>query len=122
MTPETGDIAMTSGRIAAAAMAMAAAIGLCAPQQAQAGDKATVAAGVIGGLSAGAIMAGAGYPYIGYPYPYARYPAYGYGFYPGYPGPVYAVAPTFPPPGCVIRAQRVWNGVAWRTRKIRVCY
>lgn len=112
---------MTGGRITAAGMAMAAAILFCTPQPAQARDR-TVAAGVIGGLSAGAIMAGAGYPYIGYPYPYARYPAYGYGFYPGYPGPVYTVAPTYPPPGCVIRPQRVWNGVAWQTRKIRVCH
>jgi hypothetical protein len=76
---------------------------------ADARDRA-LAAGVIGGMSAGAIL---GTPY---------YPGYGYGYYPGYPAPVYHVAPLGPPPGCVIKQQKVWDGYGWRWRKLRICH
>lgn len=62
--------------------------------------------GVIGGLSAGEIVAGAGYLHTD--------PAFAYGG----AGPLY----YGPPPGCVIRAQRVWTGYGWTNRRIRVCY
>lgn len=71
------------------------------------------AAGIIGGMSAGAIL---GTPY---------YPGYGYGYYPGYvgyPAPVYHVAPLGPPPGCVIRRQKAWDGYRWHWRKLRICH
>jgi hypothetical protein len=77
--------------------------------------------GIIGGLSANAIVGGYGY------YPgYVRYPGYvgypGYPSTPGYVGYVRYPAPTYPPPGCIIKPQRVYYGHAWRTHKIRVCH
>ena len=94
----------------AAALLVAATLG--APQTAEA-RRGYVAAGIIGGLAAGAIIGGA-YPY----YPgYVGYPAPVY-----YPGPGYYPAPTYPPPGCVIRQRPVTNGYGWSMRKIRVCY
>jgi hypothetical protein len=97
------------------AVAAVLAMALTAPTGAEARRGAAVAAGVIGGLSAGAIIAGAAYPYYG---------GYGYGYYPGYPAPAYDSGPAYlgPPPGCVIRGQRVWNGYAWAWRRIRVCH
>ncbi|MCZ7658078.1 MAG: hypothetical protein M5U07_09560 [Xanthobacteraceae bacterium] len=67
-----------------------------------------VAAGIIGGIAAGAILGGA----------IANSPAYGYG-----PAPVY-VAPGYGPgPGCYYARQRVWDeyyGV-WRRQRVLVC-
>jgi hypothetical protein len=65
-----------------------------------------VAAGVIGGLAAGALIAG------------ASRPAYGYGYG---PGPVYYGAPAYGPP-CYWRRERIWDGYGWRLRRVRVCY
>lgn len=73
---------------------------IAAPAQARKGKLV----GVIGGLSAAEIVAGAGYPFPYQPFVHTG-PAY-YG----------------PPPGCVIRPQRVWTGYGWRHRRIRVCY
>jgi hypothetical protein len=61
---------------------------------------------IIGGMSAAAVMG----------VPYDR----SYGSYPG--DPVYYVRPDGPPPGCVIRRQRVWDGYGWRMQKLRVCH
>lgn len=72
-----------------------------------------VAAGVIGGIAAGALIAGA-----------ASRPAYGYA--PGYYG--YAPAPAYygPPayayaPRCWWQNQRFWDGYGWRIRRVQVC-
>ncbi len=63
-----------------------------------------VAAGVIGGIAAGALIAGAanggGYG-----------PGYGY-----YGGPAYAYGPP-----CYWQRQRFWDGYGWRIRRVRVC-
>ena len=96
------------------ALAAAATLAAALPSSAQARCHGCgVAAGVVGGLAAGAIIGGA-YPYypgyVGYPAPVS------------YPGPGYYPAPTYPPPGCVIRQRPVTNGYGWSMRKIRVCY
>ena len=83
---------------------------VAAPQQADARNGGAIAAGVIGGLAAGAIIGGA-MANGGYYGPYGYYgpaPAY-YGAY----GPA---------PGCVIRRERVWDGFGWRIQRVRVCY
>ena len=95
------------GLASAVALAVAAFAGSA---EARNVDGRALASGVIGGMSAGAIM---GAPY---------YPAYGQGFYPSYPAPVYYVPPAGPPPGCVIRQQRVWDGYRWRWQKLRICH
>ena len=59
------------------------------------------AAGVIGGIAAGALIAGAARPY--------GYGAYGY-----------APAPVYGPP-CYWQRQRFWDGYGWRMRRIWVC-
>jgi hypothetical protein len=90
---------------------------MAAPTQADARNNRALAAGVIGGLSANAILGG--YPY------YGSDPGFAYGYYPrypGYPAPVYYVPPLGPPPGCVIRQQKVWSGDGWRWRKLRICH
>jgi len=102
---------LTAGAIAASAMTIST--------EAEARRSRAVAAGVIGGLSAGAIIAGSAYPYYGYGY-YPGYPVHAY--YPGYPAPAYAPAYYGPPPGCVITRQKVWNGRSWGRQRIRVCY
>jgi hypothetical protein len=94
------------------ALAAAATIGvatLAVPTDANArwrhgGWGAPVAAGVLGGLAAGAIIgsAAAG-PYYGGPY-YAPAGAYAYG------------------PACTIRRERFFDGWGWRVRHVRVCY
>jgi hypothetical protein len=77
---------------------------IAAPQPAQARNGGAVAAGVIGGLAAGAIIGSAvsGPHYYGGPYAYAPGPAY-YG------------------PGCYWRSQRVWGPYGWHWRRVRVC-
>ncbi len=87
---------------------------VAAPTGAQASDGRALAYGIIGGMSAGAVMGGAPY--------YPGYPAYGYNYYPSYPAPAYYAAPDGPPPGCVIRQQRVWDGYRTRWRKLRICH
>lgn len=96
-------VALTVGALAATA---------AVSTEAEARRGGAVAAGIIGGLAAGAIIGS------------AAYPSYGYGYYPSYPAPVYVPEPAYygPPPGCVLRKQRVWDGYAWRRQKIRVCH
>jgi hypothetical protein len=90
----------------AAAGTMAAAL----PSPAQANcNGCGVAAGVVGGLAAGAIVGSA----IANSRPvYVE------------PGPVY-VAPPLPPPYdgpiCHTERQQVWDGYAYRTRRVQVC-
>ncbi len=91
--------------LAAAAVAVTA---MAAPTKAEARWRGggAVAAGVIGGLAAGALIAG------------ATRPSYGYGYYGGpayYPAPVYG-------PACHWRRERIWDGYGWRIRRVRVCY
>ncbi len=90
------------------ALATAATIGvaaIAAPAPAQARGGWWIPGAVIGGIAAGAIIAGAANPYYYGPGPYY------YG-----PGPYYG-------PGCVIRRHRVWDGYgAWRWERVRVCY
>ena len=83
--------------LAAAASIAVAALAAPAPAQARGG---AIAAGVIGGLAAGAIIGGAARPY-------------------GYDdGPYYAAAPY---PGCGVRRERFWDGYRWRTHRVRAC-
>lgn len=77
---------------------------VAAPQHAEARG-GRVAAGVIGGLAAGAIIGSA----LAGPRYYGPGPAY-YG-----PGPVYYG------PSCYWTRQRYWDGWRWHHRRIRVC-
>lgn len=65
-----------------------------------------VAAGVLGGLAAGALVGSA----IGAPYYYGGYPYGAYAYGPGYGS------------DCFIRRERVWTNWGWRIRHVRVCY
>ncbi|MCW5688207.1 MAG: hypothetical protein KIT76_06645 [Pseudolabrys sp.] len=74
-----------------------------------------VAAGVVGGLAAGAIIGSA----IAGPRAYEVPP-------PGYyePAPVYVEpAPRYyyEGPACHIERQRIWDGYRWRHRRVEVC-
>lgn len=78
---------------------------MAAPQPAEArGGGGAVAAGIIGGLAAGAIIGSAA----------AHGPYYGHGHYYG-PGPVYYG------PACYWTRQRVWDGWGWHLQRVRVC-
>ena len=85
------------------ALAAAATLGLAAiaaPQPAEAHWRGGgVAAGIIGGLAAGAIIGSA-----------VRGPYYAYDYG---PGPYYG--------GCYWTRQRVWDGWGWQFRRVRVC-
>lgn len=87
---------------AAAATLVAATMAATVQAEARRGYGGYYGDGIIGGLSANAIVGGYHGYETGYPVTYA--------------------APSYPPPGCVFRRQRVWNGYAWNSRKIRVCY
>ena len=109
---------MTKSLTAIAAAALIAGATLAAPQPAEARG-GRIAAGIIGGIAAGALIAGAAgafAPYGPYGYGYGYAPGYAYGPYPAYgPAPYYA-------PGCYLRRQPVWNGWRWVNQRIRVCY
>lgn len=97
---------MTRTLTAIGAAAIVAAAALVTPQPAQA-RHGHIAAGIIGGLAAGAILGAAA----------ANGPYYGYG--PGYyyaPGPVY-----YGGPGCYWTHRRFWDGWDWHVRRVRVC-
>jgi hypothetical protein len=98
------------------ALAAAGLVAAAIPSSAQAGcGGCGVAAGVVGGLAAGAIIGGA----IANSQP--RYYE---------PAPVYA-APPPPPPGyveevdgpvCHLERRRIWvDGYGWERRRVRVC-
>jgi hypothetical protein len=91
--------------LAAAAAATVAAGAMIAPPQAEARN-GRIAAGVVGGLAAGAIVGGAlaSQPrYYGGPAYYSSYGAYG-------------------GPPCRFERQRVWDGFRWRIQRVQVCY
>ncbi len=90
---------MTVAAVAALAVAT-----ISAPAPAEARGGGAIAAGVIGGLAAGAIIGGAARPY-GY---YGD--SYGY-----YGGPTYVAGP-----GCW-RRERFWDGYRWRIHRVNVC-
>src|SRR5262245_50093092 len=100
---------MTKTFTALAAAAVVAVAAVAMPTQADAHWRGggAVAAGVIGGIAAGALIAG------------ATRPAYGYGYGYGY-GPYYA-APVYGPP-CYWRRERFFDGYGWRIRRVQVCY
>jgi hypothetical protein len=76
---------------------------VAAPQPAQARG-GRVAAGIIGGLAAGALIGAA----------VAHGPYYGPGYYYG-PGPYYYR------PHCWWSHERYWNGWRWHWHRVRVC-
>jgi hypothetical protein len=95
----------TLGAVSAAAILAVAAV--ATPQPAQAHyHGGGIAAGIIGGLAAGAILGAAA----------ANGPYYGPGYYYG-PGPAY-----YGGPGCYWTHRRFWDGWGWHVRRVRVCY
>ena len=96
-------LSRTLTAIAAAATVILAAV--AAPQPAEARHGGAVAAGIIGGLAAGALIGAAA----------ANGPYYGYG--PAYYGP----GPAYYGPPCYWTRQRVWDGYGWGWRRVRVC-
>jgi hypothetical protein len=66
-------------------------------------------AGVLGGLAAGALIAGAAgaAPYYAPPPPPPYYR----------PGPVY----YYDEPVCRVRRERYWDGYGWRKRRVEIC-
>jgi hypothetical protein len=84
-----------------AAMAFAALVTVTTQANAASGR------GLIGGMSAAEVM---GWP-DGYAGPAVDYPA-----------TASYVRPLGPPPGCVVRQQRIWEGYYWRWRKLRICH
>jgi hypothetical protein len=100
---------MTKTLMTLAAAATVAVVAVAAPTDAQARRGWWGPGAVIGGLAAGALIAGAAGAYGPY---YGYGPGYGY-----YGGPAYAYGP-----GCHIRRERVWDGWGYRWRRVRVCY
>ena len=118
---------MRNALIAVATAASLAVAAIAAPTPAEARN-GRIAAGVIGGLAAGAIIGGAlaGPGYYGGPYYGGGYyggPYYGGGYYGGpyYGGGYYAAEPVYGPP-CTWRGERFWDGWGWQVRRVRVCY
>lgn len=111
--------------LAAAAVVATAAMTAPTPAEARWRGGGAVAAGIIGGIAVGALIAGAtrpgyGYGYYGGP---AYYPApvyYGRPAY--YPAPVYYGRPAYYRPACTWRRERIFDGYGWRIRRVRVCY
>lgn len=95
--------AKTLTALAATAALVVAAVST--PQPAEARGGGAVAAGIIGGLAAGAIIGSA-----------VAGPRY-YGPGPGYYGP----APVYYGPDCYWTRERFWDGWGWRVRRVRVC-
>lgn len=89
----------TAGTLAVAAIAV--------PAPAQAGSNSgAVAAGVVGGLAAGAIIGSAVNSHYGYGYA---------------PGPVYYSSGPYAYSRCYVTRERVWTNYGPRWRKVRVC-
>jgi hypothetical protein len=99
--------AMITSRKSLTALAVAATLAVAAvaaPQPAEARGR-RIAAGIIGGIAAGAILGTIANGYYG--------PRYGY-------GPYYAAGPGYSGP-CYWSRQRVWDGYGWQLRRVRVC-
>jgi len=95
--------------VVAAATIAGTAVSTSTPAEARWRGGGAVAAGVIGGIAAGALIAGAASrPAYGY-YGYAPAPAY-------YGPPAYAYGPR-----CWWQPQRFWDGYGWRVRRVQVC-
>jgi hypothetical protein len=95
-----------------AALAVFAIATLADPSAGRAGG-GDVAAGLLGGFAAGAIVGGALAPR---PYYYAPAPVY------VAPPPPYAYpAPAYAPACYWTRGEPVWNGVAWVRPRMQVC-
>ena len=93
---------MKKALIALAATATIALVTIAAPNTAEAGHRGGhVAAGVAAGLIGGAIIGSALAPR------------------PYYYGPPPAV--VYEEPGCRLVRERVWDGYAYRTRRVEVC-
>ena len=97
------------------ALAAAATLAAALPSSAQAYcNGCGVAAGVIGGLAAGAIVGSA----IANSRPVYVEPAPAY----APPPPAYAEPPAYVDgPVCHIERQQVWDGYAYRVRRVQVC-
>lgn len=94
-----------------AALAVFAIATLVHPSASQAGSGGAVAAGLLGGFAAGAIIGAATAPR---PYYYGPPPAYAAPPY-AYPAPAYA-------PECYwTRGAPVWNGITWVRPRMQVC-
>ena len=101
-------------------IALAAALSLAAalPSSAQANcGGCGVAAGVVGGLAAGAIIGSA----IANSGPRYVEPAPVYAAPPPPPPPAYAEPPEFTGSVCHTERQQVWDGYAYRMRRVQVC-
>ena len=98
------------------ALAAAALVAAAMPSPAQAGCRGCgVAAGVVGGLAAGAII-GSAIANSGPRY-YEPAPVYA-----APPPPVYVEPPDYVDgPVCHLERQQVWDGYAYRTRRVEVC-
>jgi hypothetical protein len=97
------------------ALAAAATLAAALPSSAQAiCGRCGVAAGVVGGLAAGAIIGSAiANSGPGYVEPAPVYAP---------PPPVYAEPPGYADgPVCHTERQQVWDGYAYRTRRVQVC-
>ena len=98
------------------ALAAAALVAAALPSPAQAGCRGcAVGAGVIGGLAAGAIIGSAianSQPRYYEPDPVYVAP----------PPPAYVEPPDYVDgPVCHVERQQVWDGYAYRTRRVQVC-
>jgi hypothetical protein len=102
-----GGVVMMKSLAVLATAGVIAVSSIAAPAPAQAGNEGAVAAGVIGGLAAGAIIGSAARPHYGYGYGYA--PGYTY-----YGGP-YAYS------RCYTVRKKVWTNHGPRWRRVRVC-
>lgn len=81
---------------------------------------AAVAAGVIGGLAAGALIAGATRPAYGYDYGYSR-PVYGHGYRDYGYAPAYGARRVYVQ-DCHWERRRVWlDRYTYTVRRVRVC-
>jgi len=90
-----------------AAVTIAGSMVAVTPEAEARGRGGAVAAGVLGGLAAGAIIGSAAAPYYYAPPPPP--PAY------------YAPAPVYYGPQCVWQKQRYWDGYYWQVRRVKVC-
>jgi hypothetical protein len=91
--------------LAAAAAIVVVTVGMPTEADAHRRRGGAVAAGVIGGIAAGALIGSA----LANPHYYG-------------PGPVYvAPAPVYVEPTCHLRRERFWDGYGWRVRTVEVC-
>lgn len=92
--------------VAAMTIALAA---VAAPTDASAHDRGgAVAAGILGGIAAGAIIGSA----VAAPPPPRAYYA---------PAPVYVEPAPAYGPVCRVHRERFWDGYEWRRRRVEVC-